>query len=1028
VTLSTKGILHISLLGTFVVRAGDTLVTTLNTPRLQSLLAYLILNRSVPQARQRVAFLLWPDSTEAKALASLRKHLHKLRQALPDADRYLVSDKLSVQWRASSSCVLDLDLYERALDEAEAVAGDEQALEALERAANLYGGELLPTCYEEWILPERERLQQSFVRAVERLIEGLKGRQEYGRAIEHARHLLRHDPIREATYRQLMELLALEGDHAEALRVYEACRAMLRNELDVEVSPATEEMYRQIVGGGVPRPPAKSAPVAVAERPPTPTNLPFPPNEFIGREGEVAALRMLVERDGVRLVTLTGPPGIGKTRLALRVAAGFLDHFTDGVYFVPLAAISDPELVVSAIAQKLGLREAAGRPLLELLQEHLRHKKLLLILDNYEQVMQTAPLVAELVSSGRLLNVLVTSREPLHLYGEHEFAVPPLELPDLTLSLAQGNGRGPEHGETNGEERAERRRMLDVEEVGRYSAVRLFVERANAAQAGFTLTPDNAQVVSAICHRLEGIPLAIELAATRIRLMSPQALVSRLDRRLQELRSDARDLPRRLQTLRDAIAWSYDLLDPAEKVLFRRLGVFVGGWTPEAAEVITRHAGEGANVQEQLRSLADKSLLTVEDAGADGLRFSMLETIREYALEVLEEHEEREGIRRRHALYFVDWAEEAEAQLRGPEQIVWMERMQRDHDNLRAASGWAHEHEDAELALRLAVALGRFRERRGYWGEARRSLEMALDLAELAGPLRQSSLAGMALLRLARIMVQQGDYLPAEEHLRESLSVFKEAGDKAGMALALNNLGQLYDRQGRQAEAFAHHQESLALSRESGDVQSIALSLNEVAVMSSQMGDQVSARRYFEECLELYRTTGNKQGIAISLLNLGVVAGRQRDYEAARPYYEQSLTVSRELGNRGDVALILRNLSDLLCDQGDQVKAVELCEESLHLSRELGSKELVAQCIVSFARIAAEKGQWLLAARLFGAGQAQLDAIGAHLYGPAQERVEYGVQLVITQLGDATWQAYHAEGGALTAEEATTEALRLTDS
>jgi predicted ATPase len=892
--------------------------------------------------------------------------------------------------------VLDLDLYHRALDEAASTNDDGPAITALERAVSLYGGDLLPDCYEEWILPERERLQQSFTIAVERLADGLKGQGEYGKAIEYGRRLLHHDPIREATYRRLMDLLDLNGDRAEALRVYEACRTMLRNELDVEPGPATEDVYRRIAGEVASRP--------VAERKPsvqTPTNLPFPPNEFIGREGEVAALHILLERGGERLVTLTGPPGIGKTRLAQRVASTLFDQFPDGVYFVPLAAISDPELVISAIAQRLGLREAPGRPPsdLGLIQEHIQHKKLLLLLDNFEQVMEAVSLVASLVSSARLVSLLVTSREPLRLYGEHEFPVPPLELPDL-------------------------KRLSGIEQLGSYSAVRLFVERASAAQSGFKLTGNNAQVVAEICQRLEGIPLAIELAATRIRLMTPQTLVSRLDKRLQVLKSDAKDLPRRLQTLRDSITWSYELLDPAETALFERLGVFVGGWTPEAAEAVAKRTGprEGDEVPvlDLLDSLVSKNLVTVTEAGTGGSRFSMLETIREFALEVLADHGESEAAGRRHALYFLEWAEEAEPKLHGPDVIMWMEQLDREHDNLRAALSWAFERGEADVALRMAFAVARFRERRGYWSEGRRSLEMAL---ELAGPLRRSAVGGLALLRLARIVMQQGEHLLAEDHLRESLANFEGLGDKFTMARVLNSLGQLYERQGKHDEALAHHQESLRLSRETGDELLIASVLNEMAVMSSQMGDQATARRYFEEGLVLLRQVGDRQGVATALNNLGVISNRQGDLVAARSYYEMGLEEFREIGNKGDIALGLRNLSDVVCEQGEYPRAAELCRESLVVSGELGSGELVAQCILSFARIAAEQGEWLRAARLFGAGQAQLESIGAMPYGPDLERIEHGVQLVRAQLDDAAWNAAYAEGRALSVEEAVDDVL-----
>ncbi|HSH78927.1 MAG TPA: adenylate/guanylate cyclase domain-containing protein, partial [Herpetosiphonaceae bacterium] len=451
------------------------------------------------------------------------------------------------------------------------------------------------------------------------------------------------------------------------------------------------------------------APDVTADFPPLksldtrPNNLPVQSTPLIGREQAVAALRDLLLRPGVRLVTLTGPGGTGKTRLGLQVAADLLDHFEHGVYFVNLAPISDPALVASAIAQPVAVREHGGKPLLESLKDYLRDKHLLLLLDNFEQVTAAAPLVADLLAAAPRLSVLVTSREVLHLYGEHDVAVLPLTLPD------------PGH-------------PMPLERLTQYEAVRLFIERAQAARSDFAVTNENAPAVAEICYRLDGLPLAIELAAARIRLLPPQAMLQRLTSRLRLLIGGARNLPERQQTLRGAIAWSYDLLEQDEQTLFRRLAVFVGGFGLDAVEAVCNVPGDlDVDVLDAVESLVGKSLLR-EAAAADEPRLGMLETIREYALERLDQGGEADETRRRHAAYFLQVAEEAEPQLAGRQQIAWLNRLELEHDNLRAALRWAIDCGDAATALRLVGSLSRFWHDRGYAGEGRQWLAQALAL------------------------------------------------------------------------------------------------------------------------------------------------------------------------------------------------------------------------------------------------------------------------------------------------------------
>ena len=474
-------------------------------------------------------------------------------------------------------------------------------------------------------------------------------------------------------------------------------------------------------------------------------NLPLQPTPLIGRAKEVSEVCERLSRPEVRLLTLTGAGGTGKTRLGLQAAAELTQEFEDGVYFVSLAAIRDPQLVVPAMAGTLGVKEAGGQPLLENLEYYLGEKRMLLMLDNFEQILEAAPMVAELLSAAPNLKVLATSRIPLRLYGEYEYSVPPLALPDP--------GRPP-----------------SVERLTHYETVRLFIERAQAAKADFSVTNDNAPAVAEICYRLDGLPLAIELAAARIKLLTPQAMLGRLGNRLKLLTGGARDLPERQRTLKSTIEWSYGLLEEDEKVLFARLSVFAGGRTMEAIEAICDAEDDlPVDVLDGLASLVDKSLLKQEEGVGGEPRFVMLETIHEFAREKLQESEEGEDIRRLHAEYFLALAEEGDPGLEeGSQQPVWLERLEEEHDNMRRALSWSlGQGQDSELALRIGAALGEFWYLRGYWSEGRRWLEEALAKSSPA----PTAARARALQRVSWLTYLQGDLDRAKEASEEGLGL-----------------------------------------------------------------------------------------------------------------------------------------------------------------------------------------------------------------------------------------------------------------
>jgi predicted ATPase len=678
------------------------------------------------------------------------------------------------------------------------------------------------------------------------------------------------------------------------------------------------------------------------------TEAPVPASSFIGREREVPALVELIERDDVRLVTLTGPGGIGKTRMALRAASDLQTRFEDGVAVVMLAPVSSGVMVASAISGALGVPETSGRAPLDVLKDFLRPRRMLLVLDNFEHLVEAAPVVAELLEAAGHLKVLVTSREVLRLSGEREFPVPPLSLPE----------RGVTHS---------------TDALAGSEAVRLFVDRAQAVRPDFTLTDELVPVVTEICRRLDGLPLAIELAAARVRTLTPQAIAGRLDQRLHLLTGGARDLPERQRTLRATIEWSYDLLGATDRVLFERLGVFAGGWTLDAVEAVGGGDG-GPDVIEGLASLLEKSMVRHGRAAQGEPGFEMLETIREFAIERLEHRGDAERVRRAHALFFLHMAIDAEPLLRTDEQDRTVERLAAGNDNLRAAMRWSLDRGEPGRVARMGQALWLFWWARSLLSEAVAWMEEVLSVGEKLSTEQRA----MATLALGSSAFTQGDDVRAVLNLRTAVALGRELGDRRGMATAL-----------------------------------IAL-----AAAVAQTEGATRAEAMAREAVDAFRASEDAWGVASALGVLGRILNAAGRSEEAVPVLEESVADAREVGQRSLLGLSLLNLGLGRLGIGDLQGAGVTLRESLGLLAGAGNREIAAGAVEALAEVSAQAGDPETGAVLFGAAEGVRSSVGALVWAPERASHDRTETSLRTALGAERFEARFAEGAALSIPEA----------
>ena len=720
------------------------------------------------------------------------------------------------------------------------------------------------------------------------------------------------------------------------------------------------------------------------------SKLPAQPTPFIGRTAQIAALKELLLRSDVRLVTLIGSGGTGKTRLSLRVAEEMLDQFPQGVFFIPLADDNDANQFISRVAQHLEVREG-GRSLLDNVKDYLYDKRLLLVLDNFEQLISAAPVVADLLIVASQLKILISSRILLNLHGERSLPVPPLELPQTENELSVENLIGNE-------------------------SVTLFVERAQAVQPNFALTHDNASAVAEICHRLDGLPLALELAAARVKLLQPGAILTRLDDKLKLLTGGARDLPTRHQTLRNTLEWSYDLLNQDEKILYARLSVFVGGFTLEAAEAVCNQDGR-LDILESLTSLVNNSLIRQDETVDGEPRFGMLETIRAYALERLADRGEMDVLRAQHAGYFASLiANHVLLELYSAKAIYWLDWLEREHDNVRATLNWyLADRDSAELLATLVFALTWFWYRRGYFSEGRRWAERALASPALT---TASPAHALALVSNGLLAIWQGEQQIGLAHLQESLTIWQRLEDKQWLAPTFLANGIALINMGRDGAALPFLEKARAMLEGANQPFFHVFTLVHLGNAELGLGNPDQARAWLEKALAEAGAIGDSWLLSFALNNLGEVARTLGQYDRARTYYEQSESLLRSIDDKGDLARLIHTLGYIAQYEEDFELAESQFRKSLTMFRRLGNRRGIAECLAGLAGLKARQGQIEWGTIMLSAAESVLNITGGAWWPADRVEVERNREMMQSALSESELTTAQKKGKAMTLEQA----------
>lgn len=925
--------LEINLLGGFHVNVGSQRLpdSVWRLSKSRNLLKLLALAPGHRLPRDRVLDLLWPDLAPDAAANNLYQALHVLRRALR-SERGAVevrSRQGLLMLQPDGPLTIDVETFEAAA--ASARRSDEPPL--YHAAIALYRGDLLPDDqYEDWAVERREMLRDTYMGLLLDVARRHEARGELRGAMDALRRVVQKEPAHEQAHMEMVRLYASTGQRGRALRQYRHLQEVLAADLDVEPDESSRKLYSAILAGRFAdaQPPPDDLP---APR----HNLPIALTSFIGRGPEVSRMKELVSTS--RLVTLTGVGGTGKTRLALRVGWELLGAYPDGVWLVNLSFLTNPELVPKTVANALQIAEQPGCDMIDAICDHLREHRTLLILDNCEHLRAAcARLVTRLLTVCADLQIVATSRVRLGVPGEIVVVVEPLSIP----------GPG----------------VRTIDELAQFEAVQLFRERARFRQSRFSLTPSNWSDVARICRQLEGIPLAVELAAARVGMLSVAQIADHLTDAPGFLAGD--DLNERHRTLRAALDWSYRLLDDDERRLFRRLSVFEGGWLLDGAKAIDE-SGDQAQTLDRLSNLVDKSLVSASGAAGDVVRYRLLEPVRQYAAELLGA-EEAVVAHQRHAELYAALSETAEEELRGPASRPWLDRLEAEHDNLRAALRWCIEQREIELGLRVAGAIWRFWFQRSHLKEGRSVMGQLLALSLQCGSV-SPAVQAKAFNAAGAMAFYQTDHDEATKNYEACLALRREIGDEDNIGKVLSNLGLVLKDRGEHERAGQLFEESLTIAKRSGNKRSMASTLGNLGILAQERGDYDRARVLQEESLALDREVGARAGVTTSLNNLGAIAVERGQYEQARSLLMESLSLARELGVTRSASVALINLGHVARKQEAIPEALEHYREGLLLAREQGERALMATSLEGLAASFVRRGQAARAATLFSAAE-----------------------------------------------------------
>ena len=943
--------LEVHLLGTFDVKHKNKSISITSRPA-QSLFAYLILHAGKSHRREKLAGMLWPDSLEETARDNLRHALWRVRKALATASatRFLHADDVSIRFEDSSDFWLDAAALE--------AMGDDSSADDLIKVLSEYQGELLPGFYEEWVALEREHVASTFEHHMARLMSLLQQEERWLDIQDWAERWIKLGQKPEPAYRALMSAHAAQGDMSKVAATYERCAKSLR-EFGIEPSEQTKELYQKIKSGK--EMPRSVRATSVPANKEISSNIPVPLTSFVGREQELKEIAGLLSAS--RLLTLTGSGGVGKTRLAIHTANDLIGTFKDGVFWVGLVGVLDENLIPQVIAGSLNVREVSDEPLMETLKTYLKPKQVLLVIDNCEHLIRDcAHYVEQLLAACPKLKILATSIEALGIFHETTWQVPSLPLPEM-------------------------QRSLSPRELQSYSSIELFNVRAGNARNSFVLDERNASSVAQICHRLDGIPLALELAAARIKVLSVEEIAARLDDRFSLLTAGSRTAVPRHQTLRATLDWSHDLLTEAERVLFRRLAVFAGGFTLEAAESVCSQGMKQSDILDLLGRLVDKSLVVVEQVSDLGeTRYRLLETIRQYALEKLAGAGEARETRDLHLEFFAQFAEFAEPKMFGWESPRWYRKLDQELDNIRTALEWATNSGKADVALNVDGSLVYFWFAHGLGG--------------------------------------------SEWHDRVQQALSRPEGKKPSLARAkaLNGLGFMYWADVYPTDRRSELEEALRIGKEMNDPRTVATALRNLGLLENIQGNYAEARTHLEQSLEIWRELGleGKTGSTWTLIFLGDAALNHSNPDWARSLYEETVAFLRELGDLNFLAYSIRRLAQLMWHEGRYDDAIVQLQESLKLNQDVADPRGVVACLAGFAAVAVGRGQFPRAAQVMGAVETQLADLGIPLL--YMDKLEYERNLAIVQakLDEQAFKNFWIKGTHMSLEQAMDFALERT--